>query len=415
MSKNATTHNMNQAKPVTRSDTPRSVDDELAQSMKSMTLLQDQRGRHDRSATAKEIILKNLRIWAGKVYDLVGGDQKEKVYQGVLQNLLLNQGFDVAVEVPFSVLRRDQATGAVKRINRRADLIVSLPGKVDKVLIECKAKSRISKEDMEQVITYREHFGIDECYLVNFNPGLDVLRLREENVHVHARGIPPASSSSLIGSSVRQDQQDQSKQRQKDMKASVQPSAPPHEIKTKQDPRLRSTDRINNLRSPKLSPRAAVQVSETTARHSVSSNRRPVSMAVNSLFSSAPSPTTLSGKQDLRNPPFNTNHQASTNFKMTKNNATPAATRPTIKTQNPDAAQCTDRGKPVQQKLQYRRQSIPTPTNNGENSARRVAPQVVPSAPPEEDVFSHHGKMQNLLPMDRLRIMNNSRNANNLR
>ena len=379
------------------------VDDDLMKRMKNMKIVPL---RHDGSGsnfmTAKEIILKNLRIWAGQVYDVVGHGQKEKVYQSVLRNVLLNQGFDVGVEVPFCFLRRDPRTGVVEKITRRADLIVSLAGHLDKVLIECKAKPKILKEDMEQVISYREHFGVDECYLVNFRPGLDVLRLREESVHVHPRGIPPAAT---LGESLTSPPQQQQKFTIPHKSSTQQPSAPvgyskKEQIKSKR--KLRS-DLTNMKKNPALVVDTTTPQSDTTRCSSQLNRFSPAVTGLSSSSSStrnAKTPSTIGQTNKM-----NTKSQIGKSMNF-KHSTTPIAATP--------HAAADDRSSSRRnQNVHYRRQSLPTPTNNLTTS--RVTPPVIPSAPPEEDVFSHHNKNRrkpNLLPMDRLRVLHNWKTTN---
>lgn len=116
----------------------------------------------------------NLMTWTKNIFNTIGPNKKEISYHIELKHLLLSKGFDVGYEVPL----RYQRQGS-KSVIRRADLIVSMPGISEQILIECKAKNKIEKKDFEQVIFYRQHFGIPECYLVNFRHNPQVLRLKE--------------------------------------------------------------------------------------------------------------------------------------------------------------------------------------------------------------------------------------------
>merc|ERR1712224_492076 len=109
-------------------------------------------------------VSQNLMSWTRRVFAKIGPNKKESSYHLELFRLLLAEGFDVGYEVPLKY----QRLGSEKPIQRRADLIVSLPNMPEQVLIECKAKQKITKSDFEQVIFYRHHFGISQCYLVNF-------------------------------------------------------------------------------------------------------------------------------------------------------------------------------------------------------------------------------------------------------
>lgn len=121
-------------------------------------------------------VRENLVAWTEQVFAKVGPGQKEIKYHLPLKNLLLSKGLDVGYEVPLKFERFGS-----KPIIKRADLIVSMPGVPQKVLIECKAKKKIVKKDYEQVIFYQHHFGIPECYLVNFYFDTDVHRLKPRN------------------------------------------------------------------------------------------------------------------------------------------------------------------------------------------------------------------------------------------
>ena len=379
------------------------VDDDLMKRMKNMKILPL---RHDDGGsnvmTAKEVILKNLRIWAGQVYDVVGHGQKEKVYQSVLRNVLLNQGFDVGVEVPFCFLRRDPRTGTVEKITRRADLIVSLAGQLDKVLIECKAKPKILKEDMEQVISYREHFGVDECYLVNFRPGLDVLRLREENVHVHPRGIPPAAT--LGGSSTPPPQHQQQKFTIPHKSSTRQPSAPVGCSKNqKMKPKQKQRSDLTNLeRNPALVVDTTTPQSHSTRGSSQLNRCSPAVTGLSSSSSSTRNTKTPSTAGQTNKIKSKSQIGKSMNI---KSSTTPVAATPHLRADDRSSSR-------RNQNVHYRRQSLPTPTNNLTTS--RVTPPVIPSAPPEEDVFAHSNNRRkpSLLPMDRLRVLNNWKTTN---
>lgn len=121
-------------------------------------------------------IRENLVVWTERVFAKIGPGQKEIKYHIPLKNLLLSKGLDVGYEVPLKFERFGS-----KPIVKRADLIVSMPGVPQKVLIECKAKKKIEKKDYEQVVFYQHHFGIPECYLVNFHFGTEVHRLKQRN------------------------------------------------------------------------------------------------------------------------------------------------------------------------------------------------------------------------------------------
>jgi len=83
----------------------------------------------------------NLMTWTKKVFNTIGPNKREICYHIELKQLLLFKGFDVGYEVPL----RYQRQGS-KSVIRRADLIVSMPGISEQILIECKAKKQNWKE-----------------------------------------------------------------------------------------------------------------------------------------------------------------------------------------------------------------------------------------------------------------------------
>ena len=115
---------------------------------------------------------RNLEGWVEQVVTEVGPDKHEVEYHKKLRDLLKRKGFDVGYEVPLVFERLGS-----QPIHKRADLIISMPGEIQRILIECKAKKKIRKKDFEQVLFYRHHFGIPECYLVNFR-GTDIRKLK---------------------------------------------------------------------------------------------------------------------------------------------------------------------------------------------------------------------------------------------
>ena len=119
----------------------------------------------------------NLITWTRNVFTTIGPNKKEISYHIELKRLLLSKGFDVGYEVPLKYERQGEKTAVIRRV----DLILSMPGISEQILIECKAKKKITKKDFEQVIFYRQHFGISDCYLVNFRPDPEVLRLKEDD------------------------------------------------------------------------------------------------------------------------------------------------------------------------------------------------------------------------------------------
>ena len=118
-------------------------------------------------------IRRNIGAWTEQVFAKIGPGQKEIKYHIELKNLLLAKNLDVGYEVPL----RFERFGS-KPIAKRVDLIISMPGVPQKVLIECKAKKKLEQKDYEQVRFYQHHFGIQECYLINFRIGTQVERLK---------------------------------------------------------------------------------------------------------------------------------------------------------------------------------------------------------------------------------------------
>ena len=123
----------------------------------------------------RSFVHENLLTWTTQVVNDVGPNKKEISYHVELKRLLLSKGFDVGYETQLKYQRQGS-----KAVTRRADLIISMPGSTKQILIECKAKKKIEKKDFEQVIFYKQHFGISgDCYLVNFREDPQVLRLKE--------------------------------------------------------------------------------------------------------------------------------------------------------------------------------------------------------------------------------------------
>lgn len=116
----------------------------------------------------------NILAWTEEVFAEVGPDQKERKYQVAMKEFLKLKGFLVASEATLKFERAGS-----KPITKRADLILSMPDVPENILIECKAKKKLEKKDFEQVLFYEQHFGISECYIVNFSD--DVLQVRRLN------------------------------------------------------------------------------------------------------------------------------------------------------------------------------------------------------------------------------------------
>jgi len=150
------------------------VNKKLSGSMRNLSLINQTSAVEKNKFQIGTFIHQNLMTWTKKVFNTIGANKKEISYHIELKQFLLSKGFDVGYEVPL----RYQRQGS-KSVIRRADLIVSMPGISEQILIECKAKNKIEKKDFEQVIFYRQHFGISECYLVNFRHDPQVLRLKE--------------------------------------------------------------------------------------------------------------------------------------------------------------------------------------------------------------------------------------------
>eukprot|EP00534_Pseudo-nitzschia_fraudulenta_P013958 CAMPEP_0201248888 /NCGR_PEP_ID=MMETSP0852-20130820/57999_1 /ASSEMBLY_ACC=CAM_ASM_000632 /TAXON_ID=183588 /ORGANISM="Pseudo-nitzschia fraudulenta, Strain WWA7" /LENGTH=248 /DNA_ID=CAMNT_0047547793 /DNA_START=128 /DNA_END=874 /DNA_ORIENTATION=+ len=115
----------------------------------------------------------NIVAWTDRVFTRIGPNKTERCYHVELKNTLLSEGFDVGYEVALKFERLGS-----KPVAKRVDLILSMPGMPEKVLVECKAKQKITKKDLEQVIFYQHHFGIPDCYLVNFGTTTEVHKLK---------------------------------------------------------------------------------------------------------------------------------------------------------------------------------------------------------------------------------------------
>jgi len=109
-----------------------------------------------------------VKLVIAQVEEGAEGKERERVYHEKMRDLLKKNGFNVGYEVPLKY----EQEGSQRPIEKKADLIIGMPGEVKKILIECKAKKKLQKADYEQVREYRTHFGIPVCYLINFHTGI---------------------------------------------------------------------------------------------------------------------------------------------------------------------------------------------------------------------------------------------------
>ncbi|MGK3749210.1 MAG: GxxExxY protein [Bacillariaceae sp.] len=167
------------------------VNNEIIGSMRNLSLInKTSKVEYDNNIIQKvatkfhigSFVHQNLITWTKDVFTNIGPNKKEISYHIELKRLLLSKGFDVGYEVPLKYERQGE-----KAVIRRVDLIISMPGISEQILIECKAKKKINKKDFEQVIFYRQHFGISDCYLINFRHNPEVLRLKKDDVDTAVR------------------------------------------------------------------------------------------------------------------------------------------------------------------------------------------------------------------------------------
>ena len=153
------------------------VDSKLAVSMRKLSLGTTKSPKKQFAKSVgrnmKSQFMSNLVMWVEKVFAEVGPGKKENIYQNKLKDLFLSLGYHVGYEVPLKYFRQDS-----KPISKRADLIIKAPFALERILIECKAKKEFEKTDFEQVCFYQDHFGISDCYLVNFRVDPQIFRLK---------------------------------------------------------------------------------------------------------------------------------------------------------------------------------------------------------------------------------------------
>jgi len=119
------------------------VNKKLVGSMRNLSLINQtsavEKNKSENAATFQisSFVHQNLMTWTKNIFNTIGPNKKEISYHIELKHLLLSKGFDVGYEVPL----RYQRQGS-KSVIRRADLIVSMPGISEQILIECKAKKQ---------------------------------------------------------------------------------------------------------------------------------------------------------------------------------------------------------------------------------------------------------------------------------
>ena len=107
-----------------------------------------------------------------EVSNELGAGFLESVYHKSLAIALRHKGLQVHSEVPVSVIFRGQNVGEFY-----ADLLVE-----DKIIVELKAVSALTREHIAQVINYLYAGGMDVGLLVNFGtPKMEYRRLERRD------------------------------------------------------------------------------------------------------------------------------------------------------------------------------------------------------------------------------------------
>ncbi|NLB89272.1 MAG: GxxExxY protein [Syntrophomonadaceae bacterium] len=103
---------------------------------------------------------------AYKVFDKLGSGFLEKVYENALKIELEKNGFKVIQQYPIKVFYDDTLVGEYF-----ADLLVE-----DKIIIELKAATELSKAHETQLINYLRSTGYQVGILINFGDKLTIRR-----------------------------------------------------------------------------------------------------------------------------------------------------------------------------------------------------------------------------------------------
>lgn len=101
-----------------------------------------------------------------KVFDKLGSGFLEKVYENALKIELEKNGFKVIQQYPIKVFYDDTLVGEYF-----ADLLVE-----DKIIIELKAATELSKAHETQLINYLRSTGYQVGILINFGDKLTIRR-----------------------------------------------------------------------------------------------------------------------------------------------------------------------------------------------------------------------------------------------
>lgn len=103
---------------------------------------------------------------AYKVYNKLGAGFLEKIYENALVIELKNQKLEVLQQSPINVYYEDVLIGEYV-----ADLIIE-----NKVIVELKAVSELSKSHEVQLVNYLKATGIEVGLLINFGNEIKIKR-----------------------------------------------------------------------------------------------------------------------------------------------------------------------------------------------------------------------------------------------
>lgn len=113
------------------------------------------------------------------VYNHFAGDHLESTYQRSLAIVLGDRGLSVEQEVSFTILFRGQDVGVY-----RLDLLVE-----NKVVVECKATSRIHPVHERQIAHYLRATDFPLGLLLNFGPSPQFMRFINSKVKSGANDV----------------------------------------------------------------------------------------------------------------------------------------------------------------------------------------------------------------------------------
>lgn len=104
----------------------------------------------------------NINQICESIRNTFGNKNLENTYQNALKNDLEEINIKCDSEVRINLMYKNKCVGT-----RRADLIITLPNQ-EKALIELKAITKLTSENLKQLQYYMDNFNINIGYLINF-------------------------------------------------------------------------------------------------------------------------------------------------------------------------------------------------------------------------------------------------------